>query len=409
VLAALDGATLMVEYTLPFSSASDVPPLWVSVVGSDALWPVSIYPVQGNSIVFSRPPPPGKAAFLPRNFASSLYPQQINITFTLVILLCTLPHLYLMQRYRMKGVWMSRLYRGLGRITPRAPRWLERLLDDLPTVNRSNRRLSLLSFVLVLFTFFLVASAVWVLPLRAMSLWSLADSSSLSIRLLHAIRNNYQLLAWTILPTIVAGVLIFFGITGLTAKTVNQRELLEGDQASWTQWITFISSAFGVLLALWFVLSILCKKPLDALLYFVRAVHLWNGVSPLRPLLFVGVAALWLSVSELWRLSLSEEYVLTNDFLGFGDDGSFTGIGAHERATVDLLTCSTGRIPLLWLWLAMPFGVYLLLDFPGIKLIALDGRLFTWFFISIAFFVYTSLLSFFGRFIVVWFRLNELL
>ena len=40
VLAALNDATLMVEYTLPFSSASEVPPLWVSVVGNDALWPM---------------------------------------------------------------------------------------------------------------------------------------------------------------------------------------------------------------------------------------------------------------------------------------------------------------------------------------------------------------------------------
>ena len=180
-------------------------------------------------------------------------------------------------------------------------------------------------------------------------------------------------------------------------------------QASCMPRITFIASAFGVLLALWFACLIWWQKPLDALLYFVRAAHLWNGVSPLRPLLFVGIAALWLSVSELWRLSLSEEYVLTNDFLGFGNDGSFTGIGAHERVTVDLLKCSTNKIPFFWLWIALPFVVYLLLDFPGIKLIALDGRFFTWFFILIAFFVYTSLLLFFGRFIAVWFKLSALL
>jgi len=60
-------------------------------------------------------------------------------------------------------------------------------------------------------------------------------------------------------------------------------------------------------------------EPLGVLIYFVRAVNLWNGVSPILPMLFIGIAALWLSVSELRRQGLSEEHVVTNNFLSFGE------------------------------------------------------------------------------------------
>ena len=308
----------------------------------------------------------------------------------------------------MTGVRVSRLYQVLERITPLPPRWLARLLDDPATVNRANRRLSLLSFILVLLTFFFVATAVWLLPLRAMSLWTLPDPSSWCVRLFHTLRYNYQLLAWTIVPTFIAGVLIFLGLAGLTLDTIKQAKLIH-DQASRTTRYTFISSVIGVIFALTFTVSIWWTDPLKALLYFVRAANLWNGVSPLLPMLFIGIAALWLSVSELWRLSRSEEYVLTNNFLGFGDESSFTGIGVHESATVHFLKCSTDEIPLWGLWVTLPFVIYLLLDMPGLKLVALDGRIFNLFLIGVAFFVYTSLLLLFGRFIAVWIELRSLL
>jgi len=106
---------------------------------------------------------------------------------------------------------------------------------------------------------------------------------------------------------------------------------------------------------------------------------------------------------------MSDEYVLTRNFLGFGDEGSFTGIGAHELATVRFLKCTTDDIPFWSLWLTLPLVIYVLLDMPGLRLIALDGQVFTLFFIGIATFVYTSFLLLFGRFIAVWIELRSLL
>jgi hypothetical protein len=163
------------------------------------------------------------------------------------------------------------------------------------------------------------------------------------------------------------------------------------------------------LLALWLAISICTQTPLQALLYFVRAANLWNGVSPLLPMLFIGIAALWLSVSELWRLRLSEEYVLLTDFLGFGDSGSFTGLGANARDTVQFLKSPTDDLPLCLIWILMPFAFYLMAGAPGFGLVALDGRLFNLFVIGIAIFVYTSFLLLLVRFVTAWFKLRFLL
>ena len=431
VLAALEGdPKLMVEYTLPFSSASEVPPLWVSVVGNDALWPVWIYPsqelaqlLQGDtgrsdesSVIFSRVREPESAKFLPPNFGMSLYPRQFDITFALVILLCTLPHLYMIKRHAMTGAHVSGLYRVLGEIIPRPPSWLARLIDDFATVNRTNRRLSLLSFVLVLLTFFIVASAVWLLPLFAMSLWTRS-----LVRPFNMLHENSWLLAWTIVPTLIAGLLIILGLVGFARDQYHQANQIQHqawwkatsrflfNEASWTAMFRFIASVIAITLALLFTISIWRQEPLQALLYFVRAANLWNGVSPLLPMLYIGFAALCLSVGELWRLSLSEEYVVNKNFLGFGDDGSFTGVGSHERAAVRLLKCSADEVPFWWLWIALPWVIYLLLDLPGYNWVAIDGRVFTWFFVAIVIFFFTALLLLFGRFIALWFELSSLL
>lgn len=418
VLATLDDPNLMVEYTLPFSSASEGPPLWVSVVGNDALWPVSIYDQENEyknqSIVFLRPLQPRSAGFLPRRFGFILYPRWFDITFALIILLCTLPHVYMIKWLTMSGAPVSSLYRGLGQIIPRPPSWLARLIDDFAIVNQANRRLCLLSFVLVLLTIYIVASAIWLLPLHAMELWTVDPNKR--------IRENFLLLAWKIGPTVVAGLIIILGLVGLTRNQYRQVNQTQNQawwkatlrflfsEASWTASFRFIACMIGMIFALVFTISIWQQNPLQALLYFVRAANLTNGVSPLAPMLYVGFAALWLNVGELWRLSLTEEYVLKDNFLGFVDTGSFTGIKAHERATVNLLKCSTDEIPFWSLWISLPLLIYFfVLDKPGLRLVALDGQIFTLFFVGSAIFVFTALLLLFGRFVAVWFELSSTL
>jgi len=420
VLVAVDDAKFMVEYTLPFSSASTAPPMWLTVVGNNALWPVTVFQGQPGAHVVKRHPPPRVAGFLPQNFAVSIYPPQFDIAFAIVILLCTLPHLYMIKWHAMTDDRVGRLYRALGRIIPKPPRWFVRLLDDPTdpkTVNRTDREFSLLSFVLVLLTFFLVSSAIWLLPLRAMSLWA----PDISSHWLVTLGNNCGLLFWAVVPTLIAGFLIALGLVGLLLDKDRQTALVHGEasrratsmillrKASWTAALRFIASLIGIGVAIIFAISIWRQEPLQALFYFVRAANLWDGVSPLLPMLYIGIAALWLSVSELWRMNLAEEYVLNSDFLGFGHGGSFTGIGLSERTIVHLLKCPTDEIPFWALWLVLPLVVYVLLDMPGFKLIALDGQVFTLFFIGIATFVYTSFLLMFGRFIAVWWELRSLL
>jgi hypothetical protein len=459
VLAALNDPARMVEYTVPFSSAFDEPPIWVSVVGhdelwpvyvypsefdglmgmsngefalpfwdasarpspwievfdNDRLWPVSPYPSQPSTLVFARPFSSASTGFLPSYYGTSLYPRPFWITFVLVIILCPTPTLYLVaRRVRGKGAQASWPYRMLSRIASTTPRWLARVIGEPAnpaTVNPTDHRLSLLSFILVLLTFFIVATAVWVLPLRAMSLWKATDSR---------FGDNFALLALALGPTLIPGLLILLSLAWLFRDMVTEagqihsqfprptlRFLFNG--ASWTARLTFFFTLAATFLALLLAKSICSQTPLQALLYFVRAANLWNGVSPLLPVLFIGIAALWLSVSELWRLRLSEEHVLITDFLGFGDSASFAGIGANARDAVVLLKCTTDNLPLWLLWIAMPFAIYLMADAPGFKLVALDGPKFNLLVVVFAIFVYTSFLLLFVRFVTVWLKLRSLL
>jgi hypothetical protein len=471
VLAAVGDWQRMVEYASPFlnlwvseegfpttteepppwvsligTTVNEEPPLWVSVVGNRALWPVSIYPSQGdanspsqgNTTVFQRErrldffvKNPGeeavkstwlllKSSRIPPNFGISLYPRQFYIAFWLIVLLCVLPALYLVHWHWTVGASASRL----------PPRWLAHLrgepVADSLTVNSASRRLVLRSFFLVLFTFFLVLSAVWLLPLRAMSLWTRSDSSPWFHRMFDTLHENYQLLAWAIVPTLIAGVaLILWRIATPTLDTVKAKGTR--DQASWTAWFRFIFSMIGAVFAVLFTLSIWwpallayacsiffadCEwgvdEPFKALLYFVRAANLWNGVSPLLPMLYIGIAALWLNGSELWRLSMSDE--LTENFLGFGDKGSFSGIPAREQAIVHFLKCPIGEIPFWWLGVTLPLLTYVALGMPGLfGLVALEGRIFNLFFIGAAIYVYSLSLLIFGRFVAVWIELHSLL
>ena len=118
VLAALDDTKLMVEYTLPFSSAAQAPPMWLTVVGNNALWPITVFQSRPGAHVVKRPPPPPVARFLPPKFGLDIYPRQFDITFAILVLLCTLPHLYMIKWHAITDTEAGGLYRLLGRAVP---------------------------------------------------------------------------------------------------------------------------------------------------------------------------------------------------------------------------------------------------------------------------------------------------
>jgi hypothetical protein len=141
VLSALSDPQGMVEYASPFASVSKEPPLWVSVVGNDELWPVSIYPGEPGDYVshyVMQRSPTKLIGSLPSDFRTSLYPRAFDITFTLVILLCTIPPLYMIAMTR---ALVSRPSEGPWRAVPRPPHGLVGLFDDsvgFATVSRSD-------------------------------------------------------------------------------------------------------------------------------------------------------------------------------------------------------------------------------------------------------------------------------
>jgi hypothetical protein len=206
----------------------------------------------------------------------------------------------------------------------------------------------------------------------------------------------------------VVGAVIILGTIALSLRTLEEARRPDRS-ASLTTWTTAAGSVIGAGLAVGFAISIWTRDPTAALFYFLRAANLNNGVSPLLPLLFLGVAALFLSICDLTRLNLLEECVVTTPFLGFAGEDSFKGADHHESRVATLLQCRSENLPNWALWMMAPPVVFLYFGFLGLKPIPIDGRYFGLFFALVAIFVYTAFLTLFARFVSVWIELRRLL
>ncbi len=133
-------------------------------------------------------------------------------------------------------------------------------------------------------------------------------------------------------------------------------------------------------------------------------------MSPLKPLIFLGIAAVALSLCHLrWSSLLEDCYILRSGFLGFKGP-SFAGIRQHEREISRLL--SAGPLDLrgayYLLALVVVQGLYYL-DKTQCFRSALDGPGFGRFYIFSSLVVYTGLFFLLLRFVVVWSELHKLL
>jgi hypothetical protein len=186
-----------------------------------------------------------------------------------------------------------------------------------------------------------------------------------------------------------------------------------------TAWFKLLAVFVVLGLGLWFIISIYLKPAPIALFDFVRASDLWNGVSPLHPLLFAGIAGLCMAVSDLRRLNLLQECRVNPPFLGFDRDASsfdqdvsssFVAVGKCEEEVADRLKRPFHRLPLAWpiAGLVIFAGFYFIVirQWP---MLSVDGPAFAWFFDSL--FIAVSLLFFMSllRFACIWWSLRKFL
>jgi hypothetical protein len=405
-LVALGRREKMLDYAAPFSVESDRAPLWMSLVGRDNLWPVWFHPVNlSTEAYFRRPLSDQVRRQLPINLRPSLYPRRFEIAFILLSALCIVPNLMLLRHFPLFPRALAGFYRLLERISPREQQWLAMFLSDaVMPAHVLERRLCLLSFNLVLLTAYTVAAAIFLLPLRTVT------GFSRDVIVFGGIWSwpRVALIVFAGLSVVVVGAIVLLATLALSLRTWEEARRPHSS-ASLTIWFTALASFIGAGLALGFAISIWTREPTDALFYFLRAANFNNGVSPLLPLLFLGVAALLLSICDLARLNLLEECVVTSPFLGFTSEDSFAGADHHERRVATLLRCRAEDLPNWVLWILAPPAVFLYFGFLGLKPIPIDGRYFGIFFALVAIFVYTAFLNLFARFVSVWIELRRLL
>ncbi len=157
----------------------------------------------------------------------------------------------------------------------------------------------------------------------------------------------------------------------------------------------------------------------EDIFFFLRATDLLSGVSPLLPLLFVGLAAFQAVFSSLRRLTLAERACCENNevkdkvspFLNFEGtpQPSFSGIRVLETKVKEFLWCSFWKLSGGLLTILALGGICALLFLPNRASLSLEGQLFDVTF-SLAFSVTVICLAIaFLRFVCLWVALRRLL
>lgn len=453
VLAQMDDYKDMVDYAKPFSILSSkpgsllFPPLWVGIVGRDGLWPIQTLPVArpgrkthgnlGHGASTSSKENARTAgekaggdsvwpvALLPvtetervdnvvtsgsersplNNVELSTYPSSMKAVFCLVMVLCLLPNLWILAMLRTVRRRLGRFGRLLVRIAPGSRRWTVLVGGNSRGAGRTqllDRRLYLLSLALVLLTIYIVTVSVWTLPLRAV--WALQKA-----KLLFGGHRSAEipLLIFSFVAAGAVGIVTIVSVVAIGLNTWRQWPS-KWRSVPWIAFVTAAASFFSVLLGITFAASMWCSgSTLQSLLYFERATAIWDGVSPLLPLLYLAIAALCLAIGQLRRLSLLEAYPLPSPFLGLTTP-SFEGVERHERRIVKLLNAPAYRQ--LWVTLiALPVLAFAAFGLFGDDPLPVDGITFWIFFVLVAAFTYVNFLLPFVRFVSLWRELRGLL
>jgi hypothetical protein len=344
--------------------------LWTSVVGSDEqLWPLSF---QSNDPAFKL-----DSKALARDCVK--FPLIFQFIFLSLCLICiAIGFPFLPQRWRI--------------VT--SPDWLERLKDFEDGANRVNRtsptRLQYtVTLSLGLLTALLIAGAYLGLPLRmgvgigdvtpaAIILWCLG----------------------VVLATAGACCLLR-SLCVLSSKLQHWLSL-----NNWPLALALIPS----ILAIVFVLVLYTHAPSYLPLVLVRSVTLASGVSPLKVLLLMGIAAFALGLGHLRQSRLREDSALLEQgFLGF-DGSSFVSVSKYEKEVIDLLAKAPLELPYAGALITfVVLQTFWYLWRAHWYFYAIDGWPFGLIYIIPATIVYGGLFFLLLRFSAVWTKLHLLL
>jgi hypothetical protein len=181
---------------------------------------------------------------------------------------------------------------------------------------------------------------------------------------------------------------------------------------SWLQASFALFSIASVGLAFWYIERVWTRdSPTFELFDFLRASHLRSGVSPLTPLIFLGLAGFALLACYCWRKAMLEDRPLPKLFEPSKvDTASFRGVTNFWMKTIECVEGSelnlpgVGALALILLVAFMYFGVTKVR-----QAFSIDGMLFDILFMLFGFGVYLMFSLVLLRFIHIWLALRRLL
>ncbi|MGO9056645.1 MAG: hypothetical protein ACLQU2_04570 [Candidatus Binataceae bacterium] len=384
------------EHSPPFTEKPDLPALWVSVVGRDQIWPLGFHELG-----------PGKEK--PSDMRiGDFYPRSLIFIFVLLgvgwIVLSVRLFIPAFEILQPCNRW---LYQYM-------PTWLVRMTENRTPFEElaSERRLRLATLSVGLVTTFVVGQGFFWLPYRWLPERWLPHSTACPLQDRPGIWVYFGL-AFEALTAIF----LLSALTGAFWKILQNRKsfkeyggTLAVPRLLVSITLSFIVLFFGIRLVWW-----IWHRPAHFIMFdFLRAIHPSNGVSPLKPLIFLGVAAVALTVCQLRRLALLEDLRIEPPFLGFEQgSASFRGTQALEKQVVGYLAGPWIDLPgsYWFLGLSVPLCWYYLLEvgLPWGPSLWIDGRWFEWFYIFISVFLYFNLSLLLLRFFWIWIALHQLL
>jgi hypothetical protein len=406
-LALLGRPDMMLDYGLPFDyrqgpGLARTPPVWLSVVGKNDLWPVRLLGKVGkisSDNVYSK-------SVTNEEILPPISPLGLVSPATLFLLLglsalFLLISLALFAEFAPTGLtekhgdcirWW-RIYMG----------WLLRDLGDVAVEeHREQRWLYLFTFSATILTVTIIINRILLRVLICNPFTHLcgAELNPLDLKSSLLLFQPASLLGLALLelPILVVAIIILNRVR-FSPRSAGHRGL--------SLWLNpLISAPFAILiLALIYSAQINLLDPPDALFFYLRMLHPGSGLSPLMPVFFLGaVSLLWL-VSSLRRLRLLEEFPARYIDL---DAGSLSGVETAEYRIRDLLICPSislpGAYPIL-LVVGVPCAYLFLWKLTP----AIEGRFFYWVFGLTFFSVYLALAFSYWRLLQVWRATRDLL
>lgn len=329
-LALLGHDAELLDYSLPFATGqvSFRPPMWISVVGRDRLWPVEALDLPSQNYTY--PPALSPSAIVERDVLwHGVYPESTFIFMGVFVSLCIAYCVPLFRRAQIPA--------GLDRS------WLGRVMA--PPVSEKYRRngeLLLIVGCCSLATFLIVALPALAAP--AATILLRFDSSRSQF-------NVIEIAAGVIFTLVCALIALLLPLSVLSLfralKPGRERGFIGQlllHRALWGPLVLacgIVLAVAVIFLASW-VSGLVSDTFRGSLLASIRFLDFSSGVSPLVPLLLISLAGFLWATSTFHRLRMMEGFGSSRGFLFFV--GPFRDIHAQEKRLRHLLIQPSWRL-----------------------------------------------------------------